>query len=682
MADDKQFSNVPDHLQAKMERCVQRVKADGKSKSSAIAICFESVVRGKDLMANNKQKAKRRKRRRAARALARAKEKQVEGETLSHDEQVALARANFNPEPKITAEAAAAEITEAIGGSVEPIEITQDIGDLMEFERDEKSIHLDEENSSHHSPTSFDELDEAREAAEEVTKVHEVLNDTQMLVSNVLFESEPDEVSGKLSSIADELRGRIANPPDRKETDKGILGNFKEKVLGGLEKAKLSRATINNLPDSSFAYIEAGGKKDKDGNTAPRSLRHFPIQDAAHVRNALSRAVQGIKKGGKSADNARRALPKIRSAAKKLGVGSEANKKASGFQVFKDKDGFRWFGWVSNKFRDRDWPAEPELGGQIITEEAHKEFVAWVDQDPKKRMPQLWPWHTLGGAHKERADWIDYTDGFLVMSGSLTEKEAELLTGLGEEYDLAMSHGLVRSDDHYDKERGLIQRYRTFEASYLPREYAANEWTDIITIAKEVAEMGFTSEKRAFLENVLGEEKVMELETDTEGRAKDLDDLGVEWKGLKEVLEQIDSGPAEEPEPETEDEEDPEPTPNPDKELGEMEGLSNFLENLTGTIAAQGKAIVTIGTAVQKLAKSEDEAIAKAIRPKVDLKETIPIWQRSASESKENLIETDDDDEPKDDEDKALIDSKPGTSTHWLSEVLGAEASESAPVPR
>ena len=54
-------------------------------------------------------------------------------------------------------------------------------------------------------------------------------------------------------------------------------------------------AYINNLPDSSFAYIAPGGKKDSDGNTTPRSLRYLPYKDndgdndAAHIRNALAR---------------------------------------------------------------------------------------------------------------------------------------------------------------------------------------------------------------------------------------------------------------------------------------------------------------------------------------------------------------------------------------------------------
>ena len=76
--------------------------------------------------------------------------------------------------------------------------------------------------------------------------------------------------------------------------------------------AQLTTSSINDLDDSDFAYIEPGGSKDSSGKTVPRSLRHFPIHDAAHVRNALARAPQSPF-GAK-------AMPKIRAAAKRLGV--------------------------------------------------------------------------------------------------------------------------------------------------------------------------------------------------------------------------------------------------------------------------------------------------------------------------------------------------------------------------
>lgn len=91
-----------------------------------------------------------------------------------------------------------------------------------------------------------------------------------------------------------------------------------EHVCETEERKKISAADKNDLPDSDFAFIEPGGTKDEDGMTTPRSLRHFPIHDAAHVRNALSQAP-------KSPFGAK-ALPKIKAAAQKFGISVEEQK--------------------------------------------------------------------------------------------------------------------------------------------------------------------------------------------------------------------------------------------------------------------------------------------------------------------------------------------------------------------
>ena len=80
--------------------------------------------------------------------------------------------------------------------------------------------------------------------------------------------------------------------------------------------AKISTKSKNDLPDSDFAYISPGGKKDASGKTVPRSLRHLPIPDAAHVRNALAR----LSQTDISAEAKKAALRKIKAAAKKYGI--------------------------------------------------------------------------------------------------------------------------------------------------------------------------------------------------------------------------------------------------------------------------------------------------------------------------------------------------------------------------
>lgn len=88
-------------------------------------------------------------------------------------------------------------------------------------------------------------------------------------------------------------------------------------------KAEMSGAEVNDLPDSDFAYIEPGGSKDEGGKTVPRSLRHFPIHDEAHVRNALSRLAQSPFES--------KARPAVEAAARRMKIGEpaeEARKEA------------------------------------------------------------------------------------------------------------------------------------------------------------------------------------------------------------------------------------------------------------------------------------------------------------------------------------------------------------------
>lgn len=80
----------------------------------------------------------------------------------------------------------------------------------------------------------------------------------------------------------------------------------------GVPTVAASAAVMNDRPDSDFAYVEPGGSKDESGRTVPRSLRHFPIYDAVHVRNALARMNQSPF-GAK-------ARAKILAAAKKFGI--------------------------------------------------------------------------------------------------------------------------------------------------------------------------------------------------------------------------------------------------------------------------------------------------------------------------------------------------------------------------
>jgi HK97 family phage prohead protease len=81
---------------------------------------------------------------------------------------------------------------------------------------------------------------------------------------------------------------------------------------------------VNDLPDSAFLLIGSGGRKDADGKTVPRSLRHFPVRNAAgdvdlpHLRNALA---QIPKASTLTPAQRQAAMDKAKSLAKSTSVG-------------------------------------------------------------------------------------------------------------------------------------------------------------------------------------------------------------------------------------------------------------------------------------------------------------------------------------------------------------------------
>src|SRR4029077_7445917 len=75
-------------------------------------------------------------------------------------------------------------------------------------------------------------------------------------------------------------------------------------------------------------------------------------------------------------------------------------------RFFKGSDGapLRFIMTVSNNFKDRE--------AEIITEEAHKEYVDWATKTGN--YPELWLWHLGAKSKWGMTDWLDVCDGFLV----------------------------------------------------------------------------------------------------------------------------------------------------------------------------------------------------------------------------------------------------------------------------
>ena len=85
--------------------------------------------------------------------------------------------------------------------------------------------------------------------------------------------------------------------------------------------AVLSSAARAALPDSAFAYVEPGHPKI-NGRT-PDKWRHYPVHDAAHARDALSRIAQGTR-------FAKEARPGILAAAKRHGIQHDEESASTG----------------------------------------------------------------------------------------------------------------------------------------------------------------------------------------------------------------------------------------------------------------------------------------------------------------------------------------------------------------
>jgi len=152
-----------------------------------------------------------------------------------------------------------------------------------------------------------------------------------------LGEEETEGIEKEENEFEDESEEESKEEPENDESndksdDKSEENKEDETELAEVDKAKWTVAYINTLPDSCFAYIEAGGKKDKEGKTEPRSLRHLPYKDASgkvdlpHLRNAIARAPHVKDKNGNKLSEA--IVARIQSKLRKL-LGNNTEKELS-----------------------------------------------------------------------------------------------------------------------------------------------------------------------------------------------------------------------------------------------------------------------------------------------------------------------------------------------------------------
>lgn len=514
------------------------------------------------------------------------------------------------------------------------------------------------EMMSYMGPTSWEEEDAMQAAREQANMIRETTWKTQDLVYNILGhpELDPKEKVARMKKVADGFEERVVAMGNEKMVKKdldilvveAILAedqrhmSFTDRIGELVFKAKLTAAAEDKLSDEQFALVVT-----RDG----KKVRKYPIHDKAHVRNALARAAQMMAEGGEAATDAKAAMPKIRAAAKKMGIEMSMEKNRNSIMIEKDLNGeWRYVGIPTNNFIDYDT--------DIIAKEAHAEYAAWWEEH-KEFSPLFTTWHLPGMVRKNAADMVLEHDGFLIVSGTLTEEEVEPLLKAKALTDIGMSHQSIALARDPRDER-VILKYRMYEFSDLPLENAANPFTNLQVLTKE-ADM----DKEKYLAQFLGAEKAKDFLTAISVKKEALEEAGIESK------EKPAETPAEPAQPEA-------PVAQPAQLTGEQVeaiakalGMEELSEQFKGLLELKEQ--VPLLEAVVKelmeknsqLQKSSDEKLAEMIDPPA----ARFSWMENkrASKSEKTVVKEENA------EDQKLIKSVPVISDHWLSEATGTE---------
>jgi hypothetical protein len=283
-----------------------------------------------------------------------------------------------------------------------------------------------------------------------------------------------------------------ACPYCKKKIDKVERGEGDK--MAEAEKAEWSSAMVNDLPDSSFLYVESG-EKDGEGKTTPRSKRHLPYKNAEgkvdlpHLRNAISRLGQpATGKGWMSEDLRKRLLSKARDILKKHG-GSSEDKSLTDYipaigTVYKSASGqWRWLA-ISN------W-AVVDKEREVVSEQAYKDAIAHARETGD--YGQLDCVH-VEGTDRGHADML-----FILKSGDAPPKLGA--GGPWDETDIATrTRGAIQADPErwgmslkfrFDPKKRVHGVYtggiQILKHSILPREMAASYGTAIAVQGGEMS---------------------------------------------------------------------------------------------------------------------------------------------------------------------------------------------------
>lgn len=382
---------------------------------------------------------------------------------------------------------------------------------------------------------SFEEVEEWEQANEKRFEVNRTLFTARDIMENVMDDEDLEGKPNKLQSIVDGLRAKISGilnksakaiEPEREKqstkTEEGV--KFKASdyaVVPDREKPTTWKLRLAEGSSGNFTVAQVARAITA---MQPGGFRGQKVElesgDKAQAVSRISAAIGKVDATDDQKDNLRRRLKRV----KELPPVENKPPVTSAFMITKDKDGnMRWLGCPTNKWRDRDNPP------QIIEEKAHLDFIDYLGKS--KEYPVLLSWHTPG-TRMGKADFADYSNGFLVMGGTIDKDkyaEAERLAVKCQSGEVGMSHGFVYA--YSDKKKEIIGTYRAWEVSHLPTSRSANVWTSIDILNKEVKQM-FNPDKRKYLVDLHGEETVASMEAKVADIEKDLLSAGIEFKDI------------------------------------------------------------------------------------------------------------------------------------------------------
>lgn len=409
-----------------------------------------------------------------------------------------------------------------------------------------------------------------------------------------------------------------ASKEDPKAYCATIKRSIEGKELSQSEKELIAADIASTAPEMPYGgattFEEADTFQESLDKTAELNHLFYMAQDLSN--NALRNpAIKPEDKAGKLEQIARGLATKVSQFIKGKSTEKPLHPKTSGLVITKDAKGdYRWVGFVSANFKDRD--------REIFPASVHQEYIDFLDRT--KEYPELRIWHTPGTRFGV-ADWAEFEKGFVLMSGTIDKGKEAIAETIASMPDQGMSHGFKF---HY-REPGVIGFYRTFEVSVLPLTHAALPWTKL-EITKEV---GMKPEKRQYLEQVLGKDRVAEIIGQADTLQKNLVAAGIEWKDFDQTpevppvkLEDLMAAFKETAEYKS--------LADMSRRLVELEGVKEMVKgypDVTAIFDASIKALQEENKALKaQIAVKQDDLVAALLRPRSGVQ---------PSKSKENVID-------------------------------------------